>query len=835
MSQRVLTSCLPVAIVAALLVAAPGASAAPESWVAGWGAAQVKLGALSSLVPHYDEAGGLTLRNVVRTSAGGSRARVRVSNLFGERPVTFDSVTIGVSAGGAELVPGSVRRLRFGSRTDVTIPPGETAMSDPVAIATLAGQDLAVSLYSAGPTGPVTADAAGLLHATYIAPQADVTASASAAPFTETVRARYYVAGVDVPASSKASGTLVAIGDSILAGYNSTADKNRGWADLLAKRLYSARSGPRLSLVNTGISGNNLHEDTGCYGQSILTRLKRDAIDVPGVQAVFLSIGANDITHPEEPRDSCLARKRISAAGMIALYKKAIARLHASGIRVYGTTIMPFGRYRFWSPAIEAKRVEINRWIKTSKDYDGVADLGAAIADPADPTRIRPAYDSGDGLHPRDAGHAAMARAIPVSLFDGKRPQARAAATPKPLPRDFEWGVSSSAFQSEGGKLDDNWQLYIERHPDFDPYGKSVDFKNRYRGDVGLAAGLAVNTYRIGVNWARVQPTPGAFDESALRYYDKVVDAMLAKGIKPLLTLDHWDYPRWVFDQGSWTSAKTAKDFVKFATLLAKRYRARVDRWLTFNEAAFYTLAETAYRPLDAAGTAAMTKNLIAAHRGAFDAIHRFNADAQVSSNVAWQKDRARTIDGDAFLQGVKDKLDYVGLDYYYPGYQESDFTFAITGQAWRAQLDPFGMYVALQSFHRAFPKLPVMVTENGMPLENAKPRSDGYRRGQNLRDNVYWMQRARDAGVPVIGYLYWSLTDNYEFGNYTSRFGLYTVDVLEDPSLKRKPTDAVPAYTSVIKGRGVPSGYSLVRKPAATDCKLVPAADRGACVAAAK
>ena len=133
-------------------------------------------------------------------------------------------------------------------------------------------------------------------------------------------------------------------------------------------------------------------------------------------------------------------------------------------------------------------------------------------------------------------------------------------------------------------------------------------------------------------------------------------------------------------------------------SLQCPHHRKKVERWLTFNEAAFYTLAETAYRPLDAAGTAAMTKNLIAAHRGAYDAIHRFNRDAQVSSNIAWQQNRARAIDGDAFIQGVKDKL------------------------------DPFGMYVALRALHSAFPKLPVMVTENGMPLENAEPRADGSR-----------------------------------------------------------------------------------------------------------
>jgi beta-glucosidase len=401
------------------------------------------------------------------------------------------------------------------------------------------------------------------------------------------------------------------------------------------------------------------------------------------------------------------------------------------------------------------------------------------------------------------------------------------------LPKNFAWGVSSSAFQSEGGVLDDNWQRYLAAHPEFDPYRSSVDFLHRYTDDIALAAGLGVNTYRIGINWARIQPVRGEFDQSALRYYDAVIDTMLANGIQPLLTLDHWDYPGWVYDQGSWKNPKTAADFVVFSSVVAGRYRSRVQRWLSFNEASFYILVESAYRGLDAEGVAAMTGNLVAAHRGAYDAIHDANAKAQVSSNVAWRGSLAATL-ADPFLEAVTDKLDFFGLDYYYPCYQDSDLSHAIGGTAWLAQLDPFGIYTALCAVHRAFPTLPIMVTENGMPTDDAKPREDGYTRSQNLRDTVYWMQRACAEGVPVIGYLYWSLTDNYEFGHYRARFGLYTVNVLADPGLQRIPTDAVAAYRAVIRGRGVPDGYELVRRPAQTDCQNVDPSDRAACLAAA-
>jgi beta-glucosidase len=414
---------------------------------------------------------------------------------------------------------------------------------------------------------------------------------------------------------------------------------------------------------------------------------------------------------------------------------------------------------------------------------------------------------------------------------------APAAAAPavRPLPPSFAWGVSSSAFQSEGGKLDDNWQRYIAAHKDFQPYGRSVDFLHRYPQDIALAARLGVNTYRISINWARVEPKRGTFDQHALRYYDKVIATMRAHGIAPLITLDHWDYPGWVFDQGSWATEQTATDFVAYARLIARRYHTQAHRWLTFNEASFYRIAEGAYRGLDAGGQEAMTANLVTAHRGAYDAIHAADPTAQVSSNVVWQRNAAMTVAQDPFLQGVKDKLDYFGVDYYYPGYKDSDLTNAILGTGWKAQLDPFGIYTALRELHRAFPALPIMVTENGMATDDGKRRADGYRRGQNLQDTVYWVQRARAAGVPVIGYLYWSLTDNYEFGSYRSRFGLYTVDVRTDPKLRRTATDAVAAYRSVIRKRGVPAAYRLVRRPARADCARVPVAERSTCAAAAR
>jgi beta-glucosidase len=155
---------------------------------------------------------------------------------------------------------------------------------------------------------------------------------------------------------------------------------------------------------------------------------------------------------------------------------------------------------------------------------------------------------------------------------------------------------------------------------------------------------------------------------------------------------------------------------------------------------------------------------------------------------------------------------------------------------SWTIPLDPFGMYTALRSMHREFPQLPVLITENGLPTYNGHPRTDGVTRQENLRDTVYWVQRARQDGVPVIGYLYWSLTDNYEWGSYAARFGLYTVNVRTDRRLTRHATAAVPVYRRLITGRGNPSGFQPTERSTTADCASpsVAALDRAACLAAA-
>ncbi len=382
----------------------------------------------------------------------------------------------------------------------------------------------------------------------------------------------------------------------------------------------------------------------------------------------------------------------------------------------------------------------------------------------------------------------------------------------KPFPVDFIWGVSASGYQSEGGHVDSNWDRYNASTPSQDRYGTSVDFRHRYREDVMLAKDLGVNTFRIGINWARVEPRKGEIDEAELAYYDDLLLAMQEVGIAPLITLDHFVYPGWVADQGAWTRPQTVDDFVRFSRLIAERYSRSVKLWLTFNEAAFFMIIEWKYRKMKWAEVKQMRKHIISAHRQVYDLIHALDDTAMVSSNIVWAGEglRSRILQRFTdwlFISSVTDKIDCMAIDYYYRGLSKQ----VLQGRTWEADPCPSGLGRALKKLSRRHPQLPLLVAENGMPTLNAEARIDGVRREDVLRDCVYWVQRVRSEGANVIGYMYWSLTDNFEWGHYGPRFGLYTVNVMTDPDLKRIPTPAVEAYRTIIREHGVPARYRTV------------------------
>jgi lysophospholipase L1-like esterase len=413
-----------IAATAALLAATAGlagpgsharAAASTSQWVATWGTSPM---APTTLEPNAAVAGfnDQTVRNIIYTSVGGSQLRIRLSNTFGTIPLQVGLVSIGAVATGAQLVPGSRRAVTFGGSRSVTIKPGATVASDPVAFKASPLEKLAVSLYLPEATGPATYHLQAL-QTNYLA-AGEHAGDTSSAAFTTTATSWYFLDGVDVLEASPAAGAVVAIGDSITDGVGSETSANARWTDDLARRLEARYGKKALAVVNAGIGGNRLLNGSACYGASALTRLNSDVLTQPGVQAVILSEGINDIGFSQQADAGCwMPNTAVTAAQIIGADKRIIAAAHARGLKVFGATITPFRGYKTWSAAAEAKRVAVNDWIRTGKAFDGVIDFAKAVRDPADSQYLSPAFDSGDKLHPNDAGYAAMAEAVNLTAL----------------------------------------------------------------------------------------------------------------------------------------------------------------------------------------------------------------------------------------------------------------------------------------------------------------------------------------------------------------------------------------------------------------------------------
>ncbi|MEV6944726.1 SGNH/GDSL hydrolase family protein [Streptomyces sp. NPDC051172] len=341
-------------------------------------------------------------RLVVHTSTAGSDLRIRLSNAFGDRPVTFDSVYAGLRQQGARLVPDSNHRLTFDGARSVTVPAGATALSDPLPGRLPAATDLVVSIHSPDAAGPATGHRLALQ--TSYTSEGDHTAEAGAAHWTQTTGSWFYLDAVSVrpPAGTAA---VVALGDSITDGRQSTADLDRRWPDYLARRLRSSASHVK-GVADEGISGNQVLADGG--GQSALKRLQRDVLSQPGVRTVFLFEGVNDIK----------AHTGVTAQDLIAGYRAIVERVHAAGKCVVASTVAPYKGWPEWDPAGEKVRGEVNRFIRGSGEFDAVIDFDRVLRSPYDPEHVRPVLDGGDHLHPNDKGMRALADAVDLRSLD---------------------------------------------------------------------------------------------------------------------------------------------------------------------------------------------------------------------------------------------------------------------------------------------------------------------------------------------------------------------------------------------------------------------------------
>jgi lysophospholipase L1-like esterase len=383
----------------------------PASWVGTWGASMTS-GPTEAPVFHDQ-----TLRQVVHTSAGGNRIRVRFSNAFGVQPLVIGAAHVASPLLGSVIEPASDRPLTFAGRSAATVSPADSLLSDPVDFNLDALSDVAVSIYL-----PV-ATPAGTVHwaarqTSYIAP-GNRTGSTLMWP-TSTIAFWAFITSIEITREETAA-AIVTLGDSITDGVSAAVDGNRRWPDVLARRLLAKDHLHPVAVLNAGISGNRiLHDGPGLpgltFGPSALARFDRDVLAQPGVKYVIVIEGINDIL---QPGAGAPLSDDVTSGEIIAGLQQFVDRVHKKGLLILGGTLLPFEDLAsdLFSQQREAKRQQVNQWIRTSRVFDAVIDFDRAVRDPARPARLLPHYDSGDHLHPSDAGYEAMANAIDLSLF----------------------------------------------------------------------------------------------------------------------------------------------------------------------------------------------------------------------------------------------------------------------------------------------------------------------------------------------------------------------------------------------------------------------------------
>jgi lysophospholipase L1-like esterase len=384
------------------------AAAPPDHWVGTWAASPIA-------EPNRNDqfgAADTTYREIVHASLGGPIVRIVLSNEFGLDPLTIGEAHIALSSGNSEIGLSSANALTFGGRPSVIIPPGAMVVSDPADLKLPPFADLAVSLFV--PAQPIrTVSMHSFANQTsYTAPGNVVSAKTLDSP-TE-IYTWPFLKGVDVKIGGN-SASIVTFGDSITDGAHSARNANARWPDILARRLQADKKTANLSILNQGIGGNRVLHDMA--GPSALARFDRDVIAQAGVKYLILMEAINDIGHatnPNRPDDV------VTAADLIAGFGQLAERAHTHGIKVIGATLTPFVGAKYQSPEGEAMRQAINQWIRTTPQLDGVIDFDKITQDPANPTMFLPADDSGDHLHPKDAGYKAMGESIDLKLFTTK-------------------------------------------------------------------------------------------------------------------------------------------------------------------------------------------------------------------------------------------------------------------------------------------------------------------------------------------------------------------------------------------------------------------------------
>ncbi len=379
----------------------------PPIWVGTWATSQMTPDDKNALP--LTDAADATLRQIVRISHGGQSFRVRLSNALNGDPLVLKNVHVAISKGAAQTDPASDRPVTFNGQSEITIPAWSDYISDPIRLDVPDQGDIAVSFYE--PVAATHQTSHPGARATSYAVHGDHTTDADlTAPLTFTHW--FNLSGVDVLAASGAA-SVVVLGDSITDGYGIKPDTNTRWTDMLATRL----KGRQIGILNEGIGGNRLLNDG--LGPSALSRFDRDVLTQSGVKTVIVFEGVNDLG--TATRDAPISPDAHAAlvTRLISAYQQMIYKAHSHGLTIMGATITPFTGSDYYHPdaSVEADRQAVNAWIRASGHFDAVIDFDAVMRDPAHPERLQPALDSGDHLHPSQAGYRVMGESVNLTLF----------------------------------------------------------------------------------------------------------------------------------------------------------------------------------------------------------------------------------------------------------------------------------------------------------------------------------------------------------------------------------------------------------------------------------